>query len=69
MAALSTLASVFSNLGRLVDREPCIILWQTWYERLRQRHRLAVLDNRMLDDLGLSREDVARECGKPFWRK
>lgn len=36
--------------------------------QLRQRRALSNLDDRLLSDIGLSREDVDRECGKPFWR-
>lgn len=39
-----------------------------WGQRLRQRHRLAQLDDRLLSDIGLGRGDVERESGKPFWR-
>ena len=38
-----------------------------WQDRLRQRHRLAAYDDRMLSDIGLSRADVHRETEKPFW--
>lgn len=37
------------------------------YGRYRQRQVLAELDDRMLADLGLGREDVARECAKSWW--
>jgi uncharacterized protein YjiS (DUF1127 family) len=39
-----------------------------WHERGRQRRHLAGLNDRMLRDLGLTRTDVERECGKPVWR-
>lgn len=39
-----------------------------WQERASQRHALAALDDRLLKDMGISRADVAREVGKPFWR-
>jgi uncharacterized protein YjiS (DUF1127 family) len=39
-----------------------------WEERWRQRQDLAELSTERLEDLGLSREDVARESRKPFWR-
>ncbi len=39
----------------------------TWQERDRQRHALAQLDARMLNDVGLSRAEVALELRKPFW--
>ena len=41
---------------------------ETWSARSRERRILAQMSNRMLDDLGLSRCDVAEECRKPFWR-
>ena len=37
-------------------------------DRLRQRRALAALDDRLLQDIGLSRADVERECSRPFWR-
>lgn len=45
-----------------------IALGLRYGERMRQRRALAELDARLLADVGLSREQVARECAKPFWR-
>ncbi|MBO6519012.1 MAG: DUF1127 domain-containing protein [Rhodospirillales bacterium] len=39
-----------------------------WEARLRERQHLARLDLRILDDMGMSPEDAARESAKPFWR-
>ena len=39
-----------------------------WIERTRQRRALAGLDDQMLRDIGITRAEAARECGKPFWR-
>jgi uncharacterized protein YjiS (DUF1127 family) len=39
-----------------------------WIDRTRQRQALAGLDDHMLRDIGITRVEVARECGKPFWR-
>lgn len=39
-----------------------------WQERYAQRQALAALEDHRLADIGLSREDVAREVAKPFWR-
>ena len=36
--------------------------------RGRTRRRLARLDPHLLEDIGLTRDDVVRECAKPFWR-
>lgn len=39
-----------------------------WQERARQRRQLALMDDRLLRDIGISRAEIAREAGKPFWR-
>ena len=39
-----------------------------WYDRHLQRLDLAEIDDHLLRDLGLSREDVRRECAKSFWQ-
>jgi len=44
------------------------VLVALWIERMHQRHALAALDDKMLQDIGITRYDAARECGKPFWR-
>ena len=44
------------------------VLIACWIGRVRQRNALATLDDRMLHDIGITRYDAARECGKPFWR-
>jgi uncharacterized protein YjiS (DUF1127 family) len=38
------------------------------FECARQRRALSGLSDEMLRDLGLTRDDVARESAKPFWR-
>ena len=40
-----------------------------WRRRSRDRAHLAMLDERMLRDIGVSPGDVATEINKPFWRK
>jgi len=39
-----------------------------WYDRHLQRLDLAEVDDHLLRDLGLTREDVRRECAKSFWQ-
>jgi uncharacterized protein YjiS (DUF1127 family) len=39
-----------------------------WSERAAQRRLLATLDDRLLDDIGVSRVEAAREANKPFWQ-
>ncbi len=38
------------------------------WDRNRQRRHLHELDDRLLRDVGLSRDAVARETAKPFWQ-
>ncbi|PAQ05541.1 DUF1127 domain-containing protein [Mesorhizobium temperatum] len=39
-----------------------------WYDRHLQRLDLAEIDEHLLRDLGLTSEDVRRECAKSFWQ-
>ena len=39
-----------------------------WQDRHRQRKHLAELDDRMLEDIRLTRADVDYEISKPVWR-
>jgi uncharacterized protein YjiS (DUF1127 family) len=45
--------------------------WGAWLLGLlgcgRSRRRLAELDDRMLRDVGLTREEAGREAGRPVW--
>jgi uncharacterized protein YjiS (DUF1127 family) len=41
---------------------------RVWSERTRQRRQLQSLPDHMLNDIGVSRADIFRECGKPFWK-
>lgn len=38
------------------------------YRRRQQRRALGQLDDRLLRDIGIDREDVLLEAAKPFWR-
>jgi uncharacterized protein YjiS (DUF1127 family) len=40
-----------------------------WIVRRRQRQALAELDDHLLDDVGLSREQAYREAARPFWKR
>ncbi len=39
-----------------------------WQRRYMERRALPALEAHRLDDIGLTREDLAREIAKPFWR-
>jgi len=44
---------------------------ETWIDRSHQRRRLgelAELNDYLLKDIGVSREEALREAMKPFWR-
>jgi uncharacterized protein YjiS (DUF1127 family) len=41
---------------------------RSWIERSRQRRALQDLDDRLLNDIGLSRDEARRECAKLFWQ-
>ena len=55
-------AAVFTLPERGVDK---LLLWET---RLRNRHALATMETRLLDDMGMTRKDALIESRKPFWR-
>jgi uncharacterized protein YjiS (DUF1127 family) len=38
------------------------------FERVRQRTILATLDDRLLRDIGVTREEAMREAHKAFWK-
>jgi uncharacterized protein YjiS (DUF1127 family) len=59
---LSPLAWGRSIMQALGDR------LRLWRSRSRERQSFAVLGERELHDLGLSRWDVEHEIAKPFWR-
>jgi uncharacterized protein YjiS (DUF1127 family) len=49
---------------------PLLATLRLWLARSRQRDQLRsrIDDKRLLDDIGLSREQVLRETNKAFWR-
>lgn len=60
-------------LNRLDGRtgSPPISLWKRLADaagRYRQRRALADLDERLLDDIGVTRGQADAECRKPLWR-
>lgn len=51
------------DVGRLLGR------WlAAAYRRRQQRRALAQLDDRLLRDIGVDRQDALLEAAKPFWR-
>ena len=39
-----------------------------WQQRYALRQHLLEMDDRLLEDIGMSRADARREAAKPFWR-
>ncbi|UIJ71517.1 DUF1127 domain-containing protein [Aurantimonas sp. HBX-1] len=50
-----------------ISIQPARALAVVWFQRHRQRTALASLDDRLLADVGLSRDTARGECRKPFW--
>lgn len=40
-----------------------------WQDRSRERSQLAMLDDYLLRDMGITRTEVAREISKAFWQR
>ncbi len=59
-------AGVLAGLGQLPMRISQTV--DMWYDRARQRRRLAQLDDRLLSDIGVDRATAMEEVSKPFWR-
>jgi uncharacterized protein YjiS (DUF1127 family) len=49
----------------------CVGIVETWITRSDQRRALRELaeEGRMLNDVGLTRQQTLSEAGKPFWRR
>jgi uncharacterized protein YjiS (DUF1127 family) len=41
---------------------------QKWIDIHHQRKQLALLDEHMLQDIGINKEYVKKEINKPFWK-
>ncbi len=40
----------------------------TWMQRIHSREQLKSLNDHVLTDIGLTRQEVEREIRKPFWK-
>jgi uncharacterized protein YjiS (DUF1127 family) len=61
--ALRHLAPTMAETARRYFEVMC-----AWQRRAEMRSRMARMDDRMLDDIGLNREQVTAEAAKPFWQ-
>ncbi len=58
-----------STYGKLLPgRRSLFATMLRWIRVQRERQALLDLDNRLLQDIGLSRKDVMQECAKRFWQ-
>ena len=60
--------------GAVVAQEPpaehgFLAMLRLWRQRMRGRRELETLNDRELQDIGVTRADVYMECRKPFWRE
>ncbi len=65
--------AIASAAYRAVDRVETLfntasLALRTWSERSRNRKLLSQMDDRMLEDIGLTRADVIAESDKYFWQ-
>ena len=68
-ATLDTVESRQSVFGGLARTAASVFsLLRAWQARASERHHLAGLDDRLLEDAGISHADAAEELRKPFWR-
>ena len=44
-----------------------LAMLRRWRRTARERRQLQALNDRMLRDIGLAREDARREAARPFW--
>ncbi len=63
---LSQQASFARGVKRVVSAAFETLL--AWQQRSFDRGHLAALDHRLIQDLAMTRSDVAYEVAKPFWR-
>lgn len=57
--------STLRRRGRLADLAGLVV---AWLRHRAERRSLLSLDDRTLNDLGLTRADVEREYERPFWQ-
>ena len=64
-ASFDTYSPVFA--GKLTNLK-LIQLIKLWKNRYRQRKALVKLDQRLLDDIGLTFQQAKQEIEQPFWK-
>jgi uncharacterized protein YjiS (DUF1127 family) len=62
----SSVKGVALNVFTLPERAWGVLV--IWQHRLTLRQALTRMEPYLLDDMGISPEDAAREAAKPFWK-
>jgi len=63
----SWLSRTWVKLLEILREERRLLVW-TEFEKVRQRRILLELDDRLLRDIGRTREQAKCEARKPFWK-
>ena len=66
ISATETLIAPFERAFRFISSIPSYI--DIWVQRANHRSQLLTLDDRLLNDIGLSRAEADKEAKKPFWK-
>lgn len=66
IVSVQSLPSRTFSIGESVQWLGALV--RCWMTRCRTRQALAKLDDRLLRDVGLTREMIRDEISKPFWR-
>jgi uncharacterized protein YjiS (DUF1127 family) len=69
-AGLGSVSSAIAGFAHTLDRRADRLVERmfTWQRRIADRRSLESLDDRMLQDIGITRGDVFVEANKPFWK-
>ena len=59
------LASLTVSAAQAVFNFPTVLV--EWQKRYEMRRRLAEMDHRLRQDIGMTPADIRREVEKPFW--
>lgn len=60
------LPQVWRTVGAALEHAVDAVL--TWHDRAKTRRHLQMLDDRLLQDIGITRMQAQSEAEKPFWR-
>jgi len=67
-SALPKIGVVQTSSVRVPSPFGWVQVLERMHDRWRQRLALLDLENRLLEDIGITREEAEREARKPFWK-